>query len=135
MASDTNRPKDLYHGSPKMNDLQPKQQPQPMDDLAVENLIRKRYCQSWPATIHQLTKRVQAVNQQWAAIMQKILRVDGLQVSYAREGDNLVITVTCREEQERHEVSLETVQGAMPYIEVLVMDRLINSKLIAKVSE
>ena len=106
--------------------------PQPIDDLALQNAVRKRYNQNWPAVIVELTKRVQAVNAEWQKIMTQIMFIDGLRVSYAREGDSLVITVSVREDAERHEISMEDMRAAKSYIEVLVMDKLSNSKLIAK---
>lgn len=105
-----------------------------IDELTLQNAIRKKYKQNWPAVIVEMMKRVQAVNSQWTAIMNKILFTEGLSVTYKREADNLVITVQHHDEQELHKISLEEVQKAMPYIEVMIMDRLTNSQLIAKVS-
>lgn len=123
-----------------MNKAKINESPEAIDDLAMQNMIRKRYCTNWPDTILQLTKRVRAVNQTWADIILKIMRIEGLRVTYAREGDVFVITVfACElrdrpEQTERHEVPLKEVQDAQQYIEVLVMDKLSNSKLIAELS-
>ena len=108
--------------------------PQPIDERSLQNGIRHRYKQDWPAIILQLTKRVRAVNNQWAAIMNKILFIDGLSVTYKRSGDGILVLVKYHTEEERHEISIEEVQKAMPYIEVLIMDKLSKSLLIAKVS-
>lgn len=116
-----------------MNEQQ-KQSPPPgaIDELALQNVIRKRYCNNWPSTILELTKRVQAVNAQWKQIITKMLYTEGMRISYAKEGDNLVVTVSVGKVHEHHNIPLEEVQRAMPYIEVLVMDYLINSKLLER---
>jgi len=117
-----------------MNEKQSRQAPQPgaIDELALQNGLRKRYATNWPAVILELTKRVTAVNQQWAKIMLQIMHIDNLRITYAKVGDNLEIDVSCNGEVELHKVPLEEMQKAMPYIEVLVMDKLCNSKLIEK---
>ena len=101
------------------------------DPLAVEIQIRKRYASSWPNVILELTKRVQAVNQGWAEIMQTMMMVD-LRVSYARITGGLEIIVSYKNEVEHIEISYDELTEAMQYAEVLVMDRIKRSGLYAK---
>lgn len=116
--------------------------PEAIDELALQNVIRKRYCRNWPDTILQLTKRVQAVNQAWAKVVSLIMQIDGLSVTWSRdeEKDGLVVTITFKhpgggvpvEEVELHEISAQELHDAHQYIEVLLMDKLDHSKLIAR---
>lgn len=106
--------------------------PEAMDELALQNAIRKRYCQNWPDTILQLTKRVQSVNQTWAKIMMQIMTIPGLSINYAREGDVLVVTVSTIEKVDRIEITLEELQAAQQYVEVLVMNKVEQSQLIRR---
>jgi len=106
--------------------------PEAMDELAMQNAIRKRYCRDWANTILQLTKRVQAVNNRWAQITDKICRIDNCRVSYYRSDGDFVVEVRIGDEVEAHAIHLEELIDARQYIEVLVMDKLSGSKLIAK---
>ena len=108
-----------------------KMSPQP-NELGMQNVIRKRYCQDWPNTILQLTKRVQGVNGVWAEITNKVCRIDGCRVSYYREGHDFVVEVRIGDEVERNAIRIEDLIEAKQYVEVLVMDKLKDSKLIAK---
>lgn len=115
-----------------------------IDELALQNVIRKRHCRDWPNVVLQLTKRVQAVNQTWNKIIWQIMTIPGLSVNYSREGDKLVIAVTYKhpedgavkyvEEVELHEITLEDLGTAQQYIEVLIMDKLDHSELISRYS-
>lgn len=100
------------------------------NELAMQIAIRKRYCRNWPDTILQLTKRVRAVNQSWAKIMIKIVTTPGLRVSYAKEGDMLVVTVSDGNKVERYPITAEELNAAQQYIEVLIMDKLEHSELM-----
>ena len=117
---------------PKMKQ-QHARSPEPMNELGMQNSIRKRYCNNWPAVILELTNRVQGVNNVWSQIMMKIMTIDDLRVTYAREctGD-LIIRISIKDEHEQHNVTASELQDAAQYIEVLVMDKIANSKLIAK---
>jgi len=112
-----------------------------IDELALQNVIRKRHCRDWPNVVLQLTKRVQAVNQTWNKIMWQIMMIPGLAVDYRRKDDKLLITVTHTQhtedgrlvvEDEVHEISIEDLGEASQYIEVLIMDKLDHSPLIAR---
>ena len=117
----------------------------PIDDLAMQNMIRKRYCRNWPDTILQLTKRVQAVNQTWTQIIMTLMRIPGLRISWYRDdkADKIIVEVSYKsgtgpnevdvEEVELHEITAEELAKAHQYTEVLFMDKLRQSKLIARV--
>lgn len=124
--------------------------PEAMDKLAMQNAIRKRYCRDWPDTILQLTKRVQSVNQTWTQVIVTLMRIPGLRISWYRDRDRdqneppqLIVEVRYTsgtgpnevdvEEVELHEITSDELAGAMQYIEVLLMDKLNTSKLIARV--
>lgn len=66
--------------------------------------------------------------------MNRLLTVDGARISYAREGDNLVVTVSVHMDVERHLIPIERVQDEMSHVEVLVMNELAKSKLLARKS-
>jgi len=100
------------------------------DELAIENDIRRRHTADFPKVIRELMTRVQNVNQGWGQIMQTIMMFEGLRVTYAKEGDNLIITVSYKNEMEQHTLTPEEVAAAAQYIEVLVMRKLQNSQLI-----
>lgn len=102
------------------------------DDLAIENAIRRRHNADWPKIIREMMTRVQNVNQAWGQIMQAVMMFEGLRVTYAREGENLVITVSYKDSVEQHTLTPEEVAQAATYIEVLVMNKLQNSQLIMK---
>lgn len=119
-----------------------KQQPEAIDELAMQNMIRKRYCKNWPDTILQLTKRVQAVNQTWAKIVMQLMTIPGLSIAWRRdeEKDGLIVSISIQhqgggvpvEEVELHEITAQELQDAHQYIEVLLMDKLDHSELIAR---
>lgn len=116
------------------------QPPKPMNELAMQNMIRKRYCRNWPDTILQLTKRVQAVNQTWVKIVMQVMTIPGLRISWYRSvetdaattNDSFVVEIRIGDVYEFHEITAEELQDAHQYIEVLIMDKLDHSKLIAK---
>lgn len=111
------------------------------DEKALEIQIRKRYIENWPNTILQLTRRVQGVNNTWSQIMMKIMTVDGLRISYACEDEEFVITIEVHElrdgennvtrvaEVERHKISVKELVEAAQYIEVLIMDKIADSRI------
>ena len=107
-----------------------KTSPPASNELALEIQIRKRYCDTWPNTILQLTKRVQGVNQTWNRIMVKLITTPGLRISYAKEGDVLVVIVSDDNKTERYPITPEELQAAQQYIEVLVMDKISRSELL-----
>ena len=104
------------------------------DKLRLENSIRRRHQTDFPRVILELTKRVQGVNQNWQRIMEKIMRCRGLAVQYQcdQQGD-LVITVLYNNQVETHRVPSNEVVTSSQFIEVLVMDKLRNSPLMATV--
>lgn len=110
------------------------------DELAVQNSIRRKYASNWPSIILQLTKRVQAVNNSWQNIIRQVMQIDGLRISYAREEgfDGMTVVVNVRrpkdgvDEVEIHQIKAKELMLAQQYLEVLIMDKLKNSKLIAK---
>ena len=116
-----------------------------MNELALQNVIRKRHCKDWPNVVLQLTKRVQAVNQTWANIIMQLITIPGLSVTWKKEEDSLVLIVSVSElrndkhevirpeEAERHEITAKELYDARQYIEVLLMDKLDHSELIARV--
>lgn len=113
-----------------------------IDELALQNAIRYRHKQDWPDTILQLTKRIAAVNQTWAQIIMRLMTIEGLSISWKKEVESLVLTVTFVqddedgtpiEEIERHVIHHEQLHDARQYIEVLLMDKLDHSELIARV--
>lgn len=115
-----------------------------VDELSLQNAIRVRYKTKWPSVILELNKRIQAVNQTWNKVMWQIMNIPGLSVTYSREGENLLVTVfVCEqrdgennviriEETERHEITIQELMTAGQYIEVLIMDKLDKSELIAR---
>lgn len=102
------------------------------DQLAVENGIRRRFATNWPTVILELSTRVQNVNQVWGHIMQMIMMVEGLRVTYAREGEDLVLTVSWNDQVEQHKISADEFVKAADHIEVLIMDKLKKSQLMMK---
>lgn len=120
-----------------------------VDEMSIQNMLRKRHKQNYPNVILQLTKRVQAVNQTWNKVMWQIMNIPGLSVSYTKQNDEftkgqdmLVITVTYKhpredghvklDEVELHEITVQELMTAGKYIEVLIMDKLDHSELIAR---
>ena len=106
--------------------------PEPVNELGMQNMIRKRYCKNWPAVILNLTTRVQTVNTAWATVTRNIARIEGCRVSYYREKEEFVVEVRVGDEAERHAITIRQLAEAEQYVEVLVMDKLKDSKLIAK---
>ncbi len=119
-----------------MNDIPIKDRseapPGAIDELTLQNTIRSRHKQDWPNVILQLTKRVQAVNQTWAKIMSQVMTIPGLRITWENFAGKLAVRVTIGDEHELHDFTDVEVQEAQQYIEVLLMDRLDHSKLIAK---
>ena len=113
-----------------------------IDELSLQNAIKQRHKQDWPNTIVQLTKRIAAVNQTWNKVMWQVMNIPGLSVTYSRKGQNLLITVTFKhprnvglkslDEVEVHEITVAELMTAGQYIEVLIMDKLDKSELIAR---
>jgi len=102
------------------------------DELAIENAIRRRHSTDFPRVIREMMTRVQNVNQVWGQIMQAIMMFEDFRVTYAREGLNLVITLSYKGEVEQHTLTPEEVADAASYIEVVVMNVLRNSQLLIK---
>lgn len=120
----------MKHNERKIKLTKQKASPPASNELAMEIQIRKRYADTWPNTILQLTKRVQAVNQTWAGIMFKLVTVPGLRISYAKEGDELVVMVSNGKKTERHPITAEELYAAQQYVEVLVMEKISHSELL-----
>ncbi len=130
-----NDEKDKVNASPRP--------PEAIDELALQNVLRKRHCKDWPNVILQLTKRVQAVNQTWAQVVVKLMSVNGLRISWYQQDEKLIVEVRYIsgvkanevdvEEVELHEITAAELQEASQYIEVLLMDKLDHSELIARV--
>lgn len=115
----------------KKNNPKKQQLPPGMPDaLVIENVIRKRYNQNWPSIIREMMARVQGVNQCWQQVMDAIMMTDGLRVTYAREGEKLVITVSTGERVEQFDVWPEELIKAREHIEVVVMDKLKHSQIL-----
>lgn len=127
---------------------EPERSPEPenvrdMDaELALQNVIRKRHCKDWPNVVLQLTKRVQAVNQTWAKIIMQLMTIPGLSVTFSGHDDHgMMVVVKFRhpdggvpvEEVEVHEITVKELHDARQYIEVLLMDKLDHSELIARI--
>jgi hypothetical protein len=111
--------------------------PGAMNELAMQNVLRKRHCKDWPNVILQITKRVTAVNHTWAKVIFDILTIDGLNVRYVRaeDGGLRIVIAVVREnvdEVEEHILKLTDIQDKSDHIEVLIMDVIDHSKLIAK---
>jgi len=102
------------------------------DELVIENALRRRHNADWPKVMREMMTRIQNVNQGWGQIMQAIMMFEGLRVTYAKEGENLVITVSYKGGVEQHTLTPEEVAAAAPYMEVLVMRKLQDSQLIMK---
>ena len=100
------------------------------DDLAIENSIKIRYGSNWPATILNLTKRIQGVNSTWMEIMNLIMFNDGLRITYARENEALVVTITYDGKVEQYPISADEVIKSSQFIEVLVMNKIAESPII-----
>ena len=105
-----------------------------VDELALQNVLRKRHKQDFPNTILQLTKRIQAVNQTWASVISKLMCIDDFRLSGYRSNETggLVVDIWIGGEVERHEFTTEELQEAHQYVEVLLMDKVDHSGLIAK---
>ena len=100
------------------------------DDLAMQNAIKIRYGSNWPATILELTKRIQGVNATWMEIINLVMFTDGLRISYARENEALVVIVSHDAQLERHVISADEVVKSSQFIEVLVMNQIAESPII-----
>jgi hypothetical protein len=101
-----------------------------VDELALQNVLRKRHKQDFPNVILQLTKRIQAVNQTWAGIIGKLLNQQDAKLSYFRRDDELIVEIRIGGEVEQIPISLSEVAQAHQYIEVLIMDKVDHSKLL-----
>ncbi len=113
------------------------------NELGMQNTIRKRYCKDWPDTILQLTKRVQAVNQTWGQVVMRLMTIPGLSITWKHDAgrEALVVAISIKhpdtagvpvEEVEIIEINAEELQKAQQYIEVLFMDKVSHSELIAR---
>lgn len=101
------------------------------DDLALENAIRKRHNADWPKVVREMLTRVQSVNQAWWFLMNAIMMTEGLRVTFAREGDELKVTVSDgNSNTEQAGFKPETVTAAKDHIEVLLVDHLNRSTFI-----
>ncbi len=121
------------------NEIEATRPPEAIDELALQNMLRKRHCKNWPNVLLQMTKRIAAVNQTWNRVMWQIMNIPGLSVTYSRVGDKLQIAVTFKHpdgdhgnEVELHEITVPELLTAGQYIEVLLMDKLDHSPLIAR---
>ena len=111
--------------------------PGAIDELALQNVLRKRHCKDWPNVMLQLTKRIQAVNQTWSEVISKLMRIPGFRLSWYcdHEKDSLVLEIKIHHETETHEFTALQLQQAQQYVEVLIMDKVDHSELIAKHSQ
>jgi len=101
------------------------------DQLALQNAIRSRYTQNWPNVILHLTTRIQSMNDRFQRLVKKLLFTEGLIFEMYRDGDNFVLRFRRNERVETHKISIEKVQDALPHIEVMILDRLERSELLA----
>lgn len=102
------------------------------DQLSMEIQVRRRYATDWPKVILELIGRIQGVNNKWSMIMQAIMSCNDLRVTYARVNGGLEIVVSYNGDVETIRVEVEEVEESMQYIEVLVMDKISQSKLFQK---
>jgi len=104
------------------------------DELALELQIRRRYKQNWPKVILELTKRVTSVNTTWGQVVNALMQINGLRISWYQRstGDGIVVEVRYIEEVETHFIPATELMDAQRYIEVLLMDKLDHSKLMHK---
>lgn len=100
------------------------------DDLAMQNAIKIRYGSNWPATILELTKRIQGVNHTWMEIVNLIMFNDGLRITYARENEALIVTIAHEGKVEQYPISADEVIQSAQFIEVLVMNKIAESPII-----
>jgi hypothetical protein len=112
------------------------------DELAMELGIRKRYKQNWPKVILELTKRVSAVNTTWGQIVNALMMLPGMRISWYQNPrkEGMIVEVSYKtgtgkgevpvEEVELHEIPTHELMESQGYIEVVLMDKLDHSKLI-----
>lgn len=100
------------------------------DDLAMENSIKIRYGSNWPSTILNLTKRIQGVNATWMEIINLVMLNDGLRITYARENENLVVTIAHDDKVEQYPISVQEVINSSQFIEVLIMNKIAESPIV-----
>jgi len=111
-----------------------------IDELSLQNALRKRHKQNYPNVILQLTKRVQAVNQTWADVVSKLMRIPGFRLTWYRSEETDTATITggfvveirIGDVYEFHEITEMQLQEAHQYVEVLLMDKVDHSELIAR---
>ena len=105
-----------------------------VDELTLQNALRKRHKQDYPNVLVQMTKRISAVNRTWASVVAQLMRIPGLRLSWYRNEEKhaLVVEIRIGDELEVHEFTELQLQEAHQYVEVLLMDRVDHSKLIAK---
>jgi len=103
------------------------------DDLGMENSIKIRYANNWPATILGLTKRIQGVNQTWMEIINLVMFNDDLRITYARENENLVVTIAHKGQVEQIPISAQEVINSSQFIEVLIMNKIAESPIIREI--
>ena len=60
------------------------------------------------------------------------MRIDGLQVRWYQKDGKFCAEVRIGNKVERHEINPQELQDAHQYIEVLLMDKVQHSKLIAE---
>jgi hypothetical protein len=107
-----------------------KSNPTAGDDLGAENVVRKRYSTNWPKIILNLMKRIQGVNQSWTSVMAKLINRQDMKISYFRRDENLVVEVRIGGEVEQRNIPLSELAEQMTSVEVLVMNKLAESKLM-----
>jgi len=101
----------------------------PQNDLGLQNMVRSKYSQNWPKVILHLTTRIQNINDQMAALVKKLLMNPAMKFEMYRDGDEFIMRFMKHSEVEYFRFSLEEVQDALPYIEILLLDRLRNSAM------
>lgn len=131
--------KNLAPQPPKAADVRMSPPPEAVDELALQNVLRKRHCKNWPDVMLQLTKRIQAVNQTWAKIVMQLMTIPGLSLTWRRDPEKAILIVSISikypgdvEEVEVHEFTGLQLHEAHQYIEVLLMDAVDHSELIAR---
>lgn len=98
-----------------------------IDELSLQNAVRKKYSQNWPKIVVELMKRVQAVNTSWSNIMAKLMMDHKLSIAFKFGPEGLKIHLgNGQGGYNETTVPFEKVQEARQYIEVLVMDELLK---------
>ena len=104
------------------------------DELALQNGIRQRYKQSWPKVILELLRRVGGLTGQTQSLVNLLLNNPSLIISTQSNNDG-DIEITIIDEAGEEEVTVitrEEMLNSKDHLEVLILQRLHPSKILAK---